>query len=526
MPDVTLIQGDRRDLLSAHPGETLLDLFGRCGVSFYAPCGGGHTCGKCRVKAAGALSAISAQEAALLGSAREADVRLACFARVEGTVTVTLQAPTEAKTGECHAVSSTPADETEPLGFAADIGTTTVALSLFGLKSRRLLLTESALNPQRTFGADVIARIDAAGKGALSALQSAIVGALNGMLSSACRKAGAAVEQVQKGVIAANTTMLHLLRGLDPASIAQAPFTPKSLFGADVPAGELGLSMDPNAPVHLIRCLSAYVGGDITAGILAAGLGKPGENALLIDIGTNGEMALSRGRDIFCCSVAAGPALEGARIRYGMGGVPGAINQVTLTKEGLSVTTIGGEPAAGICGSGLLDAAAVLLDCGAVDETGRMDDDELPLALADRFLELDHQPAFLLSKEPGVAITQQDIRELQLAKAAFAAGIELLLKEAGLGEAQVDRVVLAGSFGCALNPQSACRIGLLPAAFLPKTQAGGNTAGLGAATVLLEDGARARLTQIAWDAKYLELSGRADFNDAYVDAMLFPDGEE
>lgn len=525
MPDVTLIQGDRRDLLSAHPGETLLDLFGRCGVSFYAPCGGGHTCGKCRVKAAGALSAISAQEAALLGSAREADVRLACFARVEGTVTVTLQAPTEAKTGECHAVSSTPADETEPLGFAADIGTTTVALSLFGLKSRRLLLTESALNPQRTFGADVIARIDAAGKGALSALQSAIVSTLNGMLSSACRKAGAAVEQVQKGVIAANTTMLHLLRGLDPASIAQAPFTPKSLFGADVPAGVLGLSMDPNAPVHLIRCLSAYVGGDITAGILAAGLGKPGENALLIDIGTNGEMALSRGRDIFCCSVAAGPALEGARIRYGMGGVPGAINQVTLTKEGLSVTTIGGEPAAGICGSGLLDAAAVLLDCGAVDETGRMDD-ELPPALADRFLELDHQPAFLLSKEPGVAITQQDIRELQLAKAAFAAGIELLLKEAGLGEAQVDRVVLAGSFGCALNPQSACRIGLLPAAFLPKTQAGGNTAGLGAAAVLLEDGARARLTQIAWDAKYLELSGRADFNDAYVDAMLFPDGEE
>lgn len=525
MPDVTLIQGDRRDLLSAHPGETLLDLFGRCGVSFYAPCGGGHTCGKCRVKAAGALSSISAQEAALLGSAREADVRLACFARVEGTVTVTLQAPTEAKTGECHAVSSTPADETEPLGFAADIGTTTVALSLFGLKSRRLLLTESALNPQRTFGADVIARIDAAGKGALSALQSAIVSTLNGMLSSACRKAGAAVERVQKGVIAANTTMLHLLRGLDPASIAQAPFTPKSLFGADVPAGVLGLSMDPNAPVHLIRCLSAYVGGDITAGILAAGLGKPGENALLIDIGTNGEMALSRGRDIFCCSVAAGPALEGARIRYGMGGVPGAINQVTLTKEGLSVTTIGGEPAAGICGSGLLDAAAVLLDCGAVDETGRMDD-ELPPALAGRFLELDHQPAFLLSKEPGVAITQQDIRELQLAKAAFAAGIELLLKEAGLGEAQVDRVVLAGSFGCALNPQSACRIGLLPAAFLPKTQAGGNTAGLGAAAVLLEDGARARLTQIAWDAKYLELSGRADFNDAYVDAMLFPDGEE
>ncbi len=526
MPHVTILRGNRTEVLSAYQGETLLDLFARCGLSFYAPCGGGHTCGKCRVKASGGLSPMDGEEAALLGGVQESGIRLACFARVEGEATVTMEeAAFTAQTGlPGPAAEAGRPQADEPVGFAADIGTTTVVVYGLGLKSGRLICAKSALNPQRTFGADVITRIDAAARGALAELRAAIVGTLNELLAHIRREAGN--KPLQKGVIAANTTMLHLLCGLDPAPIAQAPFTPNSLFGRDLTAGELGLSLDPHAPVHLIRCLSAYVGGDITAGILAADIGKPGENSLLIDIGTNGEMALGKGKTLFCCSVAAGPALEGAKIRYGMGGAPGAVNQVGLDKEGLSVGTIGNLPPVGICGSGLLDAAAVLLDAGAVDETGRLSGEGLIPELAGRLIELDGQPAFLLDRESGVAVTQQDIRELQLAKAAFAAGIEILLKEAELTPEEIDRVVLAGSFGCALNPRSACRIGLLPQAFLQKAQAGGNTAGAGAVKVLLDDGAKARLTQIAWDAAYLELSGRTDFNDAYVEAMLFPDGEE
>lgn len=384
-------------------------------------------------------------------------------------------------------------------GLACDIGTTTVVCHLLDLSTGALLGTLGEGNAQRPYGGDVIARIKASMDGQRPALTAAIIQQLSRMAQTLCRKAGIALSGIVRMAVAANTTMLHLLTGLAPDSLGAVPFTPLSLFGDCRDARALGLPFD--AEVYLAPAVSGYVGGDITADLLALELDRSEAPALLIDVGTNGEMALGCGSQFLCCSTAAGPAFEGAGISCGMRGAVGAIDHVWLADGKISCHVIGEGKALGLCGSGLLDLVAVLLEAGVLDDSG---------FLAGGTYQL-----------PGTAVTltQKDVRQVQLAKAAICAGIRLMAKHLGIRLAQIQQVLLAGAFGNYLDPASACRIGMIPACLLERIQPIGNAAGAGAALCALRRAEFERSKALAETTEFLELAACPDFQDCYVDAL-------
>jgi uncharacterized 2Fe-2S/4Fe-4S cluster protein (DUF4445 family) len=312
-----------------------------------------------------------------------------------------------------------------------------------------------------------------------------------------------------------------------------APFTPISLFGAEMPAWD-GLPASKSARVYFAPAISSYVGGDVTAGMLAAGLNKIQNPAVYIDIGTNGEIVLKSGDIYYCCAAAAGPAFEGAEITMGMAAVHGAINHVKWTGV-LKTTVIGDTAPRGICGSGLLDALAVLLETGAADETGRLlSTDEINHEISAYIRKVDGQNVFLLTESSdcnrsdnenanGVYMKAKDIRKLQLAKSAIAAGIQTLLRHADVTEEQVKSFVLAGGFGSFIDQFSAARIGMFPKRFLSIIQAVGNTAGEGAALALRSQEARKALKDTCKLCKYVELSTSPVFNEQFIEQMAFPE---
>ena len=474
-------------------------------AGFTFPCGGNHTCGKCRVRVSGGISAITPHEHALLSDAAEGE-RLACFLTVLGDCEVMIGSQGAAQIVTDADAVRIPLDPGYAgFGAAFDIGTTTVACYLFSSERERPLASLAGQNRQSPFGADVISRIEACKNGALLQQRDVIRAQMAEMLETLCEREGAALSGLQRIVATGNTVMLHLLAGLDPSGLAAAPFTPESLFG-----GWQGWQLDgfPNAQIYLPDCISAFVGADIACGILASGMRDRGGVSLLLDIGTNGEMALSDGTFLTSCSVAAGPAFEGAGISCGSGAAAGAISSVRIGQDGLQYEVIGGGKAHSICGSGLIDAAAAFLSLGALDETGLIVGGEtLPIG------------------NSGLHLTQQDVRQLQLAKAAVAAGVETLLYERGIGFSEVGQVFLCGGFGSYLDAQSAARIGLLPKEFVPRTKAVGNAAGVGAGSILQSRAALRRSRQIARQAKTIDLSVDAYFMERYVENMLFKQGE-
>jgi uncharacterized 2Fe-2S/4Fe-4S cluster protein (DUF4445 family) len=317
--------------------------------------------------------------------------------------------------------------------------------------------------------------------------------------------------------------MLHLATGINPTNIANAPFIPVSLFGKDFSSLTLGLNLNADANVYFVRCISSYIGGDITAGMLACGLDKADKITLYIDIGTNGEMALMHNGKITCCSTAAGPAFEGAQIKFGTGGISGAISSIQIQEEEMIIKTISDKPAIGICGSGLIDAIAVMLKLEVIDETGRIcDNDEiLNKTISKRIIEIDDSNAFVLDIKSGIYITQKDVREVQLAKSAIAAGIASLLHDTKIAITDVQNLILAGGFGSHMNSGSACKIGLLPKELIGKIEVVGNAAGNGAAQLLLSQECFARLEDIATSCENIELSGHPYFQDQYIENMMF-----
>ena len=480
--------------LEALPGESLLDLLRRGGFPVSAPCGGNGTCGKCKVR---------------LDDGR---VVPACRTPAENC-RVILEENSGGAICTDSAAAAKSVEGREGLGAAVDIGTTTVAVKLFDLKDGRELGVKSAWNAQAPYGADVISRCQyiMEHEDGLARLSGLIREQVFPMADELRRE-----KKVDEFFIAGNTVMEHIFMGLSPVSIATAPFKPLSLFDS----GEVFAEKD--AALSCAPCVAGYVGGDITAGLLASGLDEKEECSLFLDVGTNGEMALgSADGGFLCCATAAGPAFEGAVISQGMSACDGAISRVELADGKVAVSVLGGGKATGVCGSGLVDALAVMLELGAVDETGRLlPPDEAPEE-ALPYLEEDEDGGVRFRLAGDVYITDADVRQLQLAKAAIAAGICTLLDEAGLEEDDLACLYLAGGFGNYIRRESAAAIGLLPPSMVERIVGVGNSAGRGAAAALLSAQARDILDGLPGRCRYIELSGHRAFNDYYIDCMMF-----
>ena len=403
------------------------------------------------------------------------------------------------------------------LALIVDIGTTTVAALLLDVDEGRILSSLGEQNAQAPYGADVISRIqqemawEAGGGRGDNPLQAAICRQINAMLARLLAEAGR--EDVDFLSLTGNTTMLHLLCGLPGEHISRAPFIPVTLEAMRLPARRLGI--DSQAECFLLPSISAYIGADIVASLLAADAHHPQPPFLLIDLGTNAETVLCAGGELLACSAAAGPCFEGATLSCGMAGQDGAIDSVTAhATEGLAVTTIGHVPARGLCGSGVLDALALLLDTGLVDETGHLEADDSPLGRRVR--------GNALHLAEGVFLTQRDIREVQLAKAAVRAGVEILLREANLSRQDIQCLYLAGGFGSAMRPRSAVRIGLVPREWEERVRVLGNAASFGALRYVTEKDAPRAARDLIRRTRYIELSAHSGFADAYVEHMIFP----
>lgn len=450
------------------------------------PCGGRGICGKCAVRAAGAVSPVTPAE-------EKAGTRLSCQITLLGDAEIWLQQDsiTVETTGNNPAAGIAMAGR---FGAAVDIGTTTVALKLYDLQTSTLLAAEGAMNPQRSIAADVMGRIGAAMGGHGPMMQDMVAEVIRVLLTNACTKADISISQIDALVVTGNTTMLYLLTGRDPACLAAAPFQADCLF--DHMDTLLGI------PVYYPPCMNAFVGADITCAVLDSGIHRKAETALLCDIGTNGELALWKDGRLYVASTAAGPAFEGAGISCGCGSIPGAIDRVWTEKGTLRIHTIGNKPPVGLCGSGLLDAIAVFLESGAIDETGAMEADFLPLA-------------------ENVCLLPADVRAVQLAKGAIAAGIRTVLELAEVREEDVTTLYIAGGFGSHLEPASAAAIGLFPAGLADRVKILGNSALSGAAGLLLDREGIPGARKLAKEAISVTLSGNSRFNRHFMNAMLF-----
>ncbi len=429
-----------------------------------------------------------------------------------------------------------PGDTTSRLyGIAFDLGTTTVVATLLDLSTGTPLAVASMLSKQQPFGADVITRISSImmDPAAMDRLTGLAHETLRELTADICGQAGVDPADVLEVAVAGNATMTHIALGIDPEPLGVAPFIMSTRHFPEVLAHDLGLAVHPRARAVMFPSFGAYVGGDITAGLLASGMDRDSRTRLFIDIGTNCEIVLGNSEWLLATAAPAGPAFEGAAIRCGMRAADGAIEVVTMTADGLNLKVIGDAPPAGLCGSGLVDAVAGLVGLGLLDPSGRLVSEEraaqIAPGLAPRLTRLGQERVFVLHwhGEPGDAehsiyLSQRDVRELQFAKAAIATGWNILLEEAGLQPSDIRQVLLAGSFGSYLSPANAISLGLVPDLPLLRVVSAGNVAGEGAKMVLLSMRERAGALALLEEVRYVELSDRADFNDRFVEQLAFP----
>jgi uncharacterized 2Fe-2S/4Fe-4S cluster protein (DUF4445 family) len=429
-----------------------------------------------------------------------------------------------------------PGDTTARLyGIAFDLGTTTVVATLLDLSTGTPLAVASMLNKQQPFGADVITRISAImmEPGAIDTLARLARETLAELTADVCGQAGVDPREVCEVALAGNATMTHIALGIDPEPLGVAPFIMAARQLPEVRAADLDLPAHPRARAFVFPAFGAYVGGDITAGLLASGMDRDSRTRLFVDIGTNCEIVLGNRDWLLATAAPAGPAFEGAAIRCGMRAADGAIEVVSMTPDGLDLRVIGDAEPAGLCGSGLVDAVASLVGVGLLDRSGRFvtEEDAATLApgLAGRLTTLGAERVFVLHwlGGPGdvarsIYLSQRDVRELQFAKAAIATGWNVLLQEAGLAPGDVQQVLLAGSFGSYLSPANAIRLGLVPRLPAARVVSAGNVAGEGAKMALLSVRERAGALALQEEVRYVELSDRSDFNDAFVDQLQFP----
>ena len=422
------------------------------------------------------------------------------------------------------------------LGIAFDLGTTTVVATLLDLSTGTPLAVASMLNKQQRYGADVITRISAAmlDPRALETMASLARETLGQLAAEVCAQAVADPADVAEIAVAGNATMTHIALGIDPEPLGVAPFIMTARQLPEVLAADLNVPAHPRARAFVFPAFGAYVGGDITAGLLAAGMNRDARTRLFIDIGTNCEIVLGNRDWLLGTAAPAGPAFEGAAIRCGMRAADGAIEGVSISGDDVTLAVIGDCAPAGLCGSGLVDAVAGLVKAGLLDRSGRLVPDETAAgqapALAQRLTMVGQERVFVLHwlADPGdvsasIYLSQRDIRELQFAKAAIATGWQVLLDEAGLAARDIQQVLLAGSFGSYLSPANAIALGLVPKLPVVRVVSAGNVAGEGAKMALLSVRERAAAVALLQEVRYVELSDRDGFNDAFVDQLQFPD---
>ena len=474
--------------VAVEKGANLMAVLREAGTSPEAPCGGKGTCGKCRV----------------LWNGEEV---LACHTAVDRDGTVVLPQKEDTVILTAGAEVQIIPDGTNRYVIAFDIGTTTVVAYLLEGRTGKHLAGASCLNPQGEYGADVISRIQHVMTTGTTQLQDKIKSALAELTLEAAEKAGIEPTQIGLGAVVGNTAMHHLLLGIDPTPLTRPPYMPAVTQALTLPAKEW-LPIDPAGELRILPNIAGFVGAD-TVGCMAA-TRFDGREALtlMIDIGTTGEMVLGDKNRRIACSTAAGPAFEGAKISRGMRGAAGAVDRVWLENGQLRHHVIGEGKALGLCGSGLLDLVACLLEEEIIAPSGRME-----------------QSIFTL---PGtdVTLTRQDVREVQLAKAAIRAGIELMCTQLGCGTEDIQRVLLAGAFGNYMDPGSACRIGMIPPELEQKIRPIGNAAGEGAKLSALDREEFTYAQELAEHTEFLELASMEDFQDRFVDCLLFEEDED
>lgn len=432
--------------------------------------------------------------------------------------------------GELIAVEAGDTSE-QAYGFIIDVGTTTVAIYLVDMHSGEALDADGTANPQRVFGADVLSRITAASGGNLEKMQAVTLEAVSETMRSLLRKHAIDETYVYCVVAVGNTTMSHLFLGVDPKNVAVAPFIPCYRPRVTLKGGRLGLPIHPEGSVHVLANISGYVGSDTLGVAMATKLWEQPGFSLAVDIGTNGEILLGSKECVFACSAAAGPAFEGAHIHNGMRAGDGAIETVRFEGDAIRLGVIGKMAPQGICGSGLIDAVAELLRVGLLEPSGRLVNEKSPAfaqPLAARLRTSNGMREFVVAfagergSQQDIVVTQKDIRELQLAKAAIAAGIRVLLAEAGIEADRIDRLYLAGAFGNYLDREKSVALGLFPGIPAAKIIAVGNAAAEGAGVCLLSTEERKTADRIAVSIKPVELSTHAQFNDLFVREIGFP----
>jgi len=493
-------------IINASIGENILFSCARAGLVMSAPCGGRQNCGKCKVQLL---------EGEVSGDTPDSEgwVR-SCMAVPLTDISINVSSNEELFINEVSISTNTPENRRKVTrsSVAIDIGTTTVSARLIDADNCLTLDTISELNDQRIFGADIMSRINAAMNGKTNELFSLINRQTGRIISSF--KSRFNLSSIEKLTVSGNTTMLHFFINTDPSSMGRVPFTPVFLEEKEIKGESLSL---PVENISLLPSIAAFIGADITAALDSLDITNITGTSLLIDIGTNGEMALYDKGTIFCCSTAAGPAFEGAEISCGLGGVKGAISAVDFSRKDLTqrrkdvkedsnfeikLTTIGNVPPRGICGSGLIDAVALMLKKGIIDETGRLTGNGFNLT-------------------SGISITAADVRQFQLAKSAILSGIKILCKNAGLNTTEVKNVFIAGGLGFFINKQNAVSAGIFPQEFLDSIKVCGNLSLQGSTEYLTKNGFPARCRNIVKQCSIIDIASDPSFMDEFAENMLF-----
>ena len=530
--------------------KNLLEMLQEKNEYISAPCNGNGICGKCIVRyKRGATEPTRRDREVFSEKQLEDGYRLACQSHPVGAYEVELpeseetievlsewekqqkpdteglteadtQTPAEAKTSggiQDKNTAEGTAEKTENAiyGICIDIGTTTLAALLVNLETEADCQTAVSVNHQRAYGSDVLSRISASNSGKKWEIQRCIRQDLQKLIRELLQKEKITEQQIKRIVIAGNTTMCHLLRGFSCETLGVAPFLPVDLSWMEGSAADFLGMKELDTKVVILPGISAFVGADIMAGIAKMNMHRSEGYHLLLDIGTNGEMVLGNRERLVTCSTAAGPAFEGAKIECGMRGAAGAVDHVKFRDGKWSYTTVGNKPAVGLCGSGLIDLVAGLLDAGMLDENGALSSGQK------------NQSVFMLvspelaGNERGVYLTQKDIGEVQLAKAAIAAGIQMLMERLGITEDEISSVYIAGAFGNYMDPVSAGKIGLFPAALVRKVKPVGNTAGEGAKIALVNEKEMLEMDELVRKIDFVELAASGDFQDYFIDELGF-----